>query len=481
MIASYLIHSFLMLATCWLFYRLFLRNFRHHFLSRFFLLITLAAGFLVPLSSIEVGPDIGVYSVRAPIEVLTGPDLPDESIDGQTVEYFDNNRFSLLNKFFMALYVLVTSGFLIRFLCHLILALKNSIQSSTKLEGMRLVLLEKDITPHVFFNCLFVNKTEYLEKGLSAPVLRHEKAHSVQYHTFDVLFFELALVFFWFNPIVWLYKKAMVENHEYLADQAAVIEDGLDRGDYIKELIFSTTKDLSFLVTSGFGHVQLKNRIAMLNKTKPKPVALVVRTIAVIVFTATLLASNTIVPGPPEGPFVVVVDAGHGGSDDGAIISQVVEKTINLEISKKLAALSDKRVQIVTTRDVDRTMTFEERKELVRRHRADLFVSLHCNSNPENESSTGIEAYYIDEGSSSSRALEYCQAFSSEKLGPLGEKGKVKTANLSILRGLDCPAILLELGFLTNDQERKVLTDDEQQELIAKAVYKRLLKLRSGK
>ena len=477
---SYMVHSTLILATFWLLYRFFLRNFNHHIFIRVFLLVSLPIGFLAPLTRVEVSPGMAMFSVRAPLDEIAGPALPDETIDGLTVEQFDNNTgISFLNTLFIVIYVLVTFCFLVRFIYHLSLTLKNTIQSATTLDGMRLVLLEKDITPHVFFHCLFVNKTVYLEKGLSARVLRHEKAHAVQYHTLDVLLIELALVFFWFNPFVWLYKNAMVENHEYLADQAAITGDGMDRGDYIKELIISTTKDLSFLVTSGFGHVQLKNRITMLNQPKPGPVALVVRTVAVIVFTTALLASNTIVPEKAESPFVVVVDAGHGGSDDGAIVHQAVEKAINLQISQKLAALSDKKVRIITTRDADKTMTFEERKEFVRHHRADLFISLHCNINPENENSTGIEAYYIDEGRTSSRALEYCQAFSSERLGPLGEKGKVKTANLSILKGLDCPGILLELGFLTNNMERDLLTDDEQQGLIVKAIFDRLVKIRS--
>ena len=88
-------------------------------------------------------------------------------------------------------------------------------------DEVTIVLLDEPISPFSFSDFLFVNRDEY-RSGLEKDILRHEMAHIRQNHTWDVIFIETLLVFFWFNPALYFYRKAIQTNHEFLADEAVV-------------------------------------------------------------------------------------------------------------------------------------------------------------------------------------------------------------------------------------------------------------------
>lgn len=82
------------------------------------------------------------------------------------------------------------------------------------------VLLEKETLPFVFLNYFFINKEVFQSNQVEKEIYIHELTHIKQKHSLDILFVELLKIIFWFNPIIWSYKKAIQLNHEYLADQA---------------------------------------------------------------------------------------------------------------------------------------------------------------------------------------------------------------------------------------------------------------------
>jgi hypothetical protein len=128
--------------------------------------------------------------------------------------------------------------------------------------------ITENIAPFSFFNCIVYNSSLYNRDELE-NILAHEKIHSQQKHSFDVLISRLFCVFFWFHPIIWLYKKAMVQNLEFIADSEAS-KNILDKKAYQLTLLKITTQENCVAITNHFYQSLIKKRIIMLNQNESK-------------------------------------------------------------------------------------------------------------------------------------------------------------------------------------------------------------------
>lgn len=162
----------------------------------------------------------------------------------------------------------------------------------------------------------------------------------------------------------------------------------------------------------------------------------------------------------------IVIDVGHGGKDAGAIgINGIQEKDVVLTISNAILRLNndlEKPLDIYLTRYGDTLISLSDRTKLAKALNANLFVSLHCNHS-DNPDARGIEVYASRKQKKFSKAsvlIGYdiertlCEAIGYESRG-------VKFANFQVLRETTdyCPAVLLELGFLTNWDEGSYISD----------------------
>ncbi|RXR19326.1 peptidase M56 [Flavobacterium amnicola] len=135
-----------------------------------------------------------------------------------------------------------------------------------KHDRFSLVDLNEDIAPFSFFNYIVYNSNYYTNDELRS-ILLHEKIHSQEKHSIDVMIAKLFCIVFWFNPFVWLYKKAMIQNLEYIADQKACIQID-DRKVYQKALLKAVTHQNCLSITNQFYQSLIKKRIVMLNKNQ---------------------------------------------------------------------------------------------------------------------------------------------------------------------------------------------------------------------
>ncbi len=179
----------------------------------------------------------------------------------------------------------------------------------------------------------------------------------------------------------------------------------------------------------------------------------------------------------------VVLDAGHGGSDSGAIGPHgVKEKDVTLAVTKKVQdILKNSGSRVIMTRETDRDVygiNATDRQELQARvnvglyaPETELFLSIHCNafSNP---AAHGMETYHYD-GSYRGQRLATLLNEELEEAGGLFNRG-VKTANFYVIKHSAVPASLIELGFITNYKEEALLDDDEYQTKLAFAIAKAL-------
>ncbi|AWG22219.1 hypothetical protein FFWV33_12180 [Flavobacterium faecale] len=131
-----------------------------------------------------------------------------------------------------------------------------------------LIATKDNSAPFSFFKTIVYNSELYSETELS-NILAHEKVHSDQNHTLDVLLSTVFCTVFWFNPFVWWYKKAILQNLEFIADHEAT-QNITDKRAYQITLLKITTQQPYVALTNHFYQSLIKKRIVMLNKNQSK-------------------------------------------------------------------------------------------------------------------------------------------------------------------------------------------------------------------
>jgi len=206
--------------------------------------------------------------------------------------------------------------------------------------------------------------------------------------------------------------------------------------------------------------------------------------------------------------YTIVIDPGHGGKDPGAMGNGLKEKDLVLSIGKYLKKELDKDFNVVMTRDTDEFITLQNRSKVANGLEANLFISLHINSS-ESTKMNGMEIFYFSKKSSSyARKIAKFENSFAEKYGEdtkkivqivtdisynnnqaesmklaeklnndLSKKMKMKNrkihgANFAVLRGINCPGILIETGFIRNKSDSRKLKNRTNQKIIAKEISK---------
>lgn len=250
---TYFFKMILLSAIFILLYYVFLEKEKNHHFKRFFLLLSVLFSLLVPLLSITYGIEVVEKSV--PFfnqEIYILPNIKAEKPSVFTLE-----------NIFLGIYLL---GFIALFLKFSwgIYKLFKEMKSSSKIkkDNYYIVLKENKITPYSFWNYVFLYREDFLENKIDVKILLHEQAHIAQKHSIDILFIELLLCVFWFNPSFYLYKKAMITNHEFLADDT-VLQQYQDIENYQK-LILRELISEKILFTHPFNLHNTKKRIIMM-------------------------------------------------------------------------------------------------------------------------------------------------------------------------------------------------------------------------
>ena len=132
----------------------------------------------------------------------------------------------------------------------------------------KFVDINENIAPFSYFDYIVYNSSLYSPSELES-ILEHEKVHSDQNHTMDVIISRIFCVLFWFNPIMWLYKKAILQNLEFIADNEAAKKIS-DKKAYQYTLLKITTHETCVAITNHFYQSLIKKRIVMLNKNQSK-------------------------------------------------------------------------------------------------------------------------------------------------------------------------------------------------------------------
>lgn len=227
----------------YVFYKMVLQNETSYNFNRTFLLIGIPISLLTPLISLGSKPEINAF--LSEVEPLVS-----------THQY-------ALEQWFGIAYLFVFVLLSIRFIVQILVFVKKIRKYKTqKHKGATLVLTNDKTTPYIFLNYIFINKKTVSD--LPAELLNHELTHVNQNHTLDILFIEIIKTIFWFNPLLFYYKKAMQLNHEFLADQN-VLNSETDLKFY-QNLLLQNLSDKSYNLSSSLNFSLTKKRFIMMNK-----------------------------------------------------------------------------------------------------------------------------------------------------------------------------------------------------------------------
>lgn len=175
---------------------------------------------------------------------------------------------------------------------------------------------------------------------------------------------------------------------------------------------------------------------------------------------------------PFEGK-LVALDPGHGGSDPGAIgFTGLKEKAVNLAVALHLQQfLEDAGAKVVMTRNGDQSVSNKKRVDVAKDAGADVFVSIHANAYSDPKSN-GTETYYSVQNNSGDSSKYLAQQLQRELVSVLGLRDRgVKTANFYVISEAGMPAALVELAFLTNEEEEELFKDPETYIRSAEALF----------
>ncbi len=184
----------------------------------------------------------------------------------------------------------------------------------------------------------------------------------------------------------------------------------------------------------------------------------------------------------------IVVDAGHGAPDGGAVGAKtgVLEKDLNLAIASKLSEKLKANGQAVRmTREDDQGLYKDETASLREKKRTDMknrvaigntpgtlcFVSIHMNHFTD-EKYSGPQVFYAGGSEGGKRLAECIRLSFLSEIGPHCTRESKPSGDLYLLRETDCPAVIVECGFLSNAEEEALLCTEDYQEALAEAIYK---------
>lgn len=459
------------------YYYVALRNNIFHRWNRFYLLASMALALMVPLMKINIfqKPDADKGTVVRMLQTITNSD---EII----IEYSRNNGLQLSSENITgALYLLVTIAFLFifSFALYKIFMLKKK-YPGTKLNGINFISTDAKGTPFSFFNSIFWNNAIDLHSKQGHQIFNHEIAHVREKHSYDKVFMNVVLLFFWINPFFWLIQKELSMIHEFIADKEALEDNDINA---FAEMVLQTIyPGRHFSLASNFFHSPLKRRLNMFTKNKNPKVSYVSRMLvlplaAVVFFAFTLKMKTAGNSNYYAGKKItVVIDAGHGGSDDGVIENNIKEKDLTLAIAKEIKELNkNENLNIVLSRTGDELLTPKDRINFADAKKADVFVSIHMDAEENKNTHNGVSIFIPKDGNvylKESKLLgsAIVESFKSNEHLPVSDYLQQLERGIWVLKANQFPAVLIEAGFLTTQTDFDYVIQPKNQQAIAENI-----------
>ena len=274
-----LIKSSACLAIFMLFYKLCLEETSAHTFKRFYLIGAIIISIGIPFITFTSYIDVESVNVISTSQTIENP-----STEFSKVKEIRNYIPFILWSIY-AIGVILFSFRFFKNLFQLLQKTKNN--PKHKNQNFINVLIPDLITPHTFFNYIFLNKLKFETHQIPKEVLLHEETHATQKHSLDVLFIELLQIIFWSNPMIYFIKHSIKLNHEFLADQA-VIKHGVTPSTYQQIILAFSSNALEPQLANAFNYSSIKKRFTVM-KTQTSKTTLWVRSLTIMPLLAILI------------------------------------------------------------------------------------------------------------------------------------------------------------------------------------------------
>jgi N-acetylmuramoyl-L-alanine amidase len=464
-----------------IYYTLFLRNKPFYRFNRLFLLLSLLAAILIPFCEFNLFKINAINSIIDKQTVVVAGDFKDELFLNQQVA---QNAALPTSSLILYIYFAIVALLFVPFIVSLTKLLK--LYYSTKknrIDERDYVLLssEKVTSPFSFFKIIFWPSSIDINAQAGNKIFRHELAHVLEGHTYDKLLASLLCILCWFNPFFWLLRKELYMLHEFSADGYALGKG--NTGDFAAMLLTAIKPTSNYLNTNSFYYSPIKRRLNMLVKSKKSVLGYAASFIALpflaLVFMAFTESGKNNANAYNGKKIRVVIDAAHGGSDVGAASNTgVFEKDITLALFKKIEALNENsNIEIIATRNANTTVNVLDRVAAVNSKNVDLLISIHVDNVPaqskENKTGLGIWIPKADNPNidlSKQLGDIVYNTFKENYKIPVRTNLEQRKAGIAILDKTNCPAVLIEAGFLSNKIDREYLTSEEGETQFAKNI-----------
>ncbi|MCP2025360.1 beta-lactamase regulating signal transducer with metallopeptidase domain [Flavobacterium sp. HSC-32F16] len=272
----YILYTALILSACFIFYKLLLQKETFFYLNRYVLLFCMVLAFTLPLVPVPQQFSFRKNGIEQPVSsAKIATDIPgfqtstEKAVPPVSVQETQHviNVDAVL-QIVMYLYWFGVVVFGLNFIMQAVILLFRSYSGSVIEDGkFRIVEITGDKAPCSFGNNIFINPEKY-EWETYNQILLHEKIHIEQKHTIDLLLAELVLVFQWFNPFAWQWRKALETNLEFLTDDQMLQQDTVEKESYQFSLLKVAAPQFPLSLTTNYNQSLLKKRIIMMNSKK---------------------------------------------------------------------------------------------------------------------------------------------------------------------------------------------------------------------
>jgi hypothetical protein len=281
----YALNVALILAGCFLFYKILLQKETFFPLNRFVLLCCLALSFSLPLipvpeqwsfrnadnttiASLIQNKEVGALPISNTVSTTQNGSAANQVVNAAPVQNESFFKDISIFKVLIWTYWLGVVVFGLNFLFQLCLLLYRGYRSPSIEDGRyRIIELTGDQAPCSFGNYIFINPEKY-DWDTYSQIILHEKIHIQQGHSYDIMLAELALIFQWFNPFAWFYRKAMEDNLEFLTDNELLEHSDVEKTSYQMSLVKVSAPHFPISLTTNYNQSILKKRLIMMNAKK---------------------------------------------------------------------------------------------------------------------------------------------------------------------------------------------------------------------
>lgn len=358
-----MLNYILQISICWaafyLVYLFFLKKETFFNLNRTYLLTTLMLSMAIPYVSLPI------FATESLTMAQVNPvDIEFFLAEAPVIEASSNSDHNFSwHSILWLVYAATTFGMLCKFLLS-IAQIRNLYTSGNKLKKQNYFLIENDLLhmPFSFLNYLFFSKKMTLSSEEKQQIIQHEETHIKQWHSIDVLIIELFQIIFWFNPIIFLYKRSIKENHEYLADQAVLQHTSKKK--YGRLLLGQSDPGIQIALANNFNYSQLKNRIIMMTRQQSSNKARYKFLLAVpVLLMATILFANRQSLSTPHETSSITEVITDKDFDEKEVRQQILHTLYNMKVARIQAKKSGKN------RDSKTALRFNKRyEELIANH-----------------------------------------------------------------------------------------------------------------